>query len=379
MCWYRRPNQTYMFVFTLLRTKCTTPNDEYIYMDEKTQRIRWITDLNTLKSCEPDMSKHFNIVTMTDMLHKFLEPKFHDPQRGPNLKENGYVEEVTVGRDRRKPEPPSPPNYKAPETRRSKESETSSDRGGRTGRGAKRGRGGRGGRGGKSTGKSDPKPPPSPVAASVTRGKRTKESKEVVSDMNEELDDDNLSKKAKFEEEAINLTNKLNSLNSRLESMSSQHSKEIERLEEIRRSDIAALLEKQAIMEREIESYKTKAVTAAAPPKSPPMMPAHVDAPPMMSTHVAAPPLTSHIAAPPMTPDQVVPPQSTLHHVASSQIMPQHIASQPGLSLTQYVANLRSLTMRGEEHNLLLNMLRERDILESSIATFGNLTFPLSK
>lgn len=46
MCWYRRPNQTYMFVFTLLRTKCTTPNDEYIYIDEKTQRIRWITDLN---------------------------------------------------------------------------------------------------------------------------------------------------------------------------------------------------------------------------------------------------------------------------------------------------------------------------------------------
>ena len=59
--------------------------------------------------------------------------------------------------------------------------------------------------------------------------------------------------------------------------------------------------------------------------------------------------------------------------------LPQHVAPQAGLSLTQYVATLRSLNMRNEEHNLLLNVLRERDILESSIATFGNLTYPPSK
>lgn len=415
MCWYRRPNQTYMFVFTLLRTKCTTPNDEYIYMDEKTQRIRWITDLNTLKSCEPDMSKPFNIVAMTDKLNTYLKDqnKFHDPERGPNLKENGYVDEIMLSRDRRRPDPPSPPIYKQPvakEASQNSASEISAGKGGgRGGRGG-RGRGGRSGRGGRGrigAKESDSKPASVQVVASATRSKRGKEVQDVVFDTEDLMDispneESGVIKKKKVDDGSpSNVTNRLNLLYARVESMTTEHNKEIERIERRRLSDIASLLEKQAVMEREIELYKTKniqlqttaqqdisaqTVPQQAPlPQATPQQYSLPPVPPTIHQQNPLPPASQHIPPPHTTPHCFPPSQNTPVHFVSHQITPQYAVSQQqpgpqaGVSLSQYVATLRSLNIRGDEHNLLLNVLRERDILESSIATFGNLTFPPPK
>lgn len=325
---------------------------------------------------------------MTDKLHAYLadQKKLHNPSLGPNLKENGFVDKDTSTRERRRPDPPSPSNYIEVSTKNvpknSTTAETSTGRGGGRGRGARGGRGarpaGRGGRGGRVTNNNDPKPDLVEVSTSVTRGKRGKATLDVLSEKSDISDNDpneepdTITKKAKVVDggSPTQLTNTLNTLYSRLESMADQHKKEIERVEQNRLSDITKLLEKQAAMEREIEFYKTNTLRDDSPSLR---VPSPQNAPPPHIITQHAPPPQSIPPHVPVHQHCLVQPQ-TAPLYAAVQAVPQ--VPQTGVSLSQYVATLRSLSMRGEEHNLLLSVLKERDILESSIATFGNLTFP---
>ena len=87
--WMRRPDGTCFFVLSLLRTKCVSPRFDYISLEESTGEIKCVTYLTSLANCTPDHTKPFDQDDMVGHLNRFLEPKFWNPDRGPNLDESG--------------------------------------------------------------------------------------------------------------------------------------------------------------------------------------------------------------------------------------------------------------------------------------------------